>query len=123
MLRSGATRCRLAIDTLNQRRRGGATMPYVILTEDRPDGGDLRAKLRPEHLDYLTKHAARLLAAGARTEDDGSGGNGGVIILDTDDRAEAEAFIQNDPFTKGGLFSSVVVQRWRKAFFDGKRLV
>lgn len=98
-------------------------MPYVILTRDKPDSGARRAELRPEHLEYLTRHAARLLAAGARTADDGTGGDGGVIILDTDDRAEAETFIANDPFTKGGLFASIEVSRWRKAFFDGKRLV
>ena len=31
--------------------------------------------------------------------------------------------VDNDPFTKGGLFESVHVQRWRKSFFDGKKLI
>ncbi len=74
-------------------------MPYVIVTKD------------------------KLLAAGAMIEDDGTGGHGGVLIVDTDDRAEAEAFIENDPFTKAGLFESVMVSRWRKAFFNYEKLV
>ena len=43
--------------------------------------------------------------------------------MDTDDRAEAERFIAEDPFTKAGLFQSVTVVRWRKAFFNRERLI
>jgi uncharacterized protein YciI len=64
-----------------------------------------------------------LLAAGAVLDDDGSGAHGGVIIVDTDDRAEAETLIAEDPFTTAGLFQEVTVTRWRKAFFNFERLV
>jgi uncharacterized protein YciI len=95
-------------------------MPYLIHTEDKPNHAHLRAATRAVHLDYLEKHKAKLLAAGALLNDDGSGGHGGVLIVDTDDRQEAEAFIANDPFTKAGLFAKVTVTRWRKAFFNGQ---
>ena len=42
---------------------------------------------------------------------------------DVADRAVAERFIAGDPYTKAGLFQSVTVTRWRKAFFDGRCLV
>ena len=54
--------------------------------------------------------------------DDGSVGTGGIIILDTDDREEAELFAANDPYTKAGLFESVEITRWRKVFFNGERV-
>jgi hypothetical protein len=98
-------------------------MPYAIITRDKPNQLSLRMQERPVHLDYLERNKHRLLAAGGMTDDDGQGGYGGVIILDTEDRAEAEAFIQNDPFTKAGLFCSIEVVRWRKAFFNFERLV
>ncbi len=98
-------------------------MPYVIITKDKPDSLALRNEVRAVHLAYLTEHKAKLLAAGAQIADDGTGGTGGVIIVDTEDRAEADAFIQNDPFTKAGLFEDIQVTRWRKAFFNGERLV
>ena len=41
-----------------------------------------------------------LLAAGAQVDDAGQGGYGGILIVDTEDRAEAEAFIRDDPFTQ-----------------------
>ena len=42
-----------------------------------------------------------------------------MIILDTDDRAEAEQLIANDPFTRAGVFEKVEIKRWRKVFFNG----
>jgi uncharacterized protein YciI len=98
-------------------------MPYVIQTVDKPNSGELRAKLRPAHLDYLTANQHLLLAAGAVINDDGTGGHGGVLIVDTDERAAAERFINEDPFAKGGLFERVTVTRWRKAFFNKERLL
>jgi uncharacterized protein len=98
-------------------------MPYAIITRDKPNSLHLRNAARAEHLEYLTRHQDKLLAAGAMTDDDGQGGYGGIIIVDTEDRAEAEAFIRDDPFTKAGLFSGIEVVRWRKAFFDKKRLI
>ena len=89
-------------------------MAYVIQTRDKPDRAHLRAEVRDEHLAYLDANRHRLLAGGAVINDDGSGGHGGVLIVDTDERAEAEQFIADDPFSKAGLFESVTVSRWRK---------
>lgn len=98
-------------------------MPYVIQTLDKPGASQLRSTTRPAHLEYLTACKDKLLAAGALIDDDGGGGHGGVLIIDTDDRAEAERFVAEDPFTKAGLFQKVTVTRWRKAFFDKQRLI
>jgi uncharacterized protein YciI len=98
-------------------------MPFAIITIDKPDSLELRTQHREPHLAYLDENKGKLLAAGAKVDDQGQGGYGGVIIVDTEDRAEAEAFIQNDPFTKAGLFSWIEVVRWRKAFFNFERLV
>lgn len=98
-------------------------MPYVIQTRDKADHDHVRAEWRAQHLEYLSANLDKLLAGGALVGDDGSGGHGGVIIVDTDDRVEAENFIANDPFSRAGLFESVTVTRWRKAFFNFERLV
>lgn len=98
-------------------------MPYAVITRDKPNHLDLRNAVRAEHLAFLEANQDKLLAAGAMTDDDGQGGYGGVIIVDTEDREEAWRFIQNDPFTRRGLFSSIEVVRWRKAFFDRQRMI
>ena len=96
-------------------------MPYAIFTKDKPDSLSLRLATRDVHLAYLDSHAGKLLAAGALLNDDGSGGDGGLIIYDTDDKATAKDFIDNDPFTKAGLFQSITIRRWRKAYLDGTK--
>ena len=93
-------------------------MSYVIHTKDKPNGAAIRAQARPAHLEYLTKHKDKLLAAGALIDDDGTGGHGGVLIVDTDERAEAERFINEDPFTKAGLFEKVTVTRSAQGLFQ-----
>jgi uncharacterized protein len=98
-------------------------MPYAILTTDKPNSAEIRAKVRNTHIEYLNANMHKLLAAGALTADDGSGGHGGILIVDTDDRKEAEAFIAGDPFTKAGLFEKVTVARWRKAYFNKQKLI
>jgi uncharacterized protein len=102
---------------------GESLMPYAIITRDKPNSLQLRNDTREPHLEYLSANQDKLLAAGAQTDDAGQGGYGGIIIVDTEDRAEAEAFIRNDPFTKAGLFAGIEVVRWRKAFFNKERLV
>ena len=98
-------------------------MPYAILTVDKPDHAHVRAEVRAKHLEYLKAKQHLLLAAGALINDDGSGGSGGILIVDTDDRKVAERFLADDPFAKAGLFEKTTVTRWRKAFFDGKCLI
>ena len=98
-------------------------MPYAIQTQDKPGHGNLRAEMRAGHPAYLDANLDKLLAAGAVIDDDGTGGHGGILIVDTDDHAEAEAFIAGDPFAKAGLFERVTVTRWRKAFFNFENLL
>ena len=98
-------------------------MPYAIQTKDKAGSAHVRAQARPAHLEYLTANQHKLLAAGALIDDDGTGGHGGILIVDTDDRAEAERFIAEDPFTKEVLFEQVTITRWRKAFFNKERLL
>ena len=94
-------------------------MPYMIRTYDKPDAAELRAAPCAAHLEDLRGYTARILAAGGFLNDDGSVAKGGMIVLDTDSRAEAEALIANDPFTLAGVFEKVEIQRWRKVFYNG----
>ena len=95
-------------------------MPYLIETWDKADHQPLRQQLRPAHLEFLDLHAAKLIACGAKLNDDGSDAGGGIYIVDVDDRASAERFIEADPFHAGGLFREVRITRWRKAYVDGR---
>ncbi|KAG8148488.1 YciI family protein [Burkholderia catarinensis] len=94
-------------------------MPFLIETFDKPDHADVRARERDVHLAFLARSKALLLACGAKLNDDGSNAGGGIYIVDVETREEAERFIAQDPFTLIGLFESVKIVRWRKAYVDG----
>lgn len=95
-------------------------MPFMIETFDKPDAGDLRQELRPAHLDYLEANKSLLIACGAKLSDDGTKSTGSFYIVDVDTREAAQAFIDGDPFTSGGVFERIEFSRWRKAYLDGK---
>lgn len=95
-------------------------MPFLIETYDAPERAHVRQDRYAEHLDYLADHAGLLLACGAKLSDDGRHADGGIYLVDLETREEAEAFIAEDPFSRGGLFREVVVRRWRKAYLDGQ---
>ena len=96
-------------------------MPFAILAIDKPNSGSIRTENRPTHLQHLDRHAAKLLAGGAVLADDAATPVGSLIVYDSDDRAEVEAFVAADPFSKAGLFATVSIYPWRKVFFDGAR--
>ena len=66
-------------------------MPYVIETFDKPDHRHVRASVRPEHLAFLEARKDKLLACGAKLNDDGSDAGGGLYIVDVEDRAAVPA--------------------------------
>ena len=95
-------------------------MPFFIETFDKPGHQQMRRDERSAHLDFLNEHKEKLLACGAKLNDDGSDAGGGVYIVDLETREEAEAFIAADPFFKAGLFERINITRWRKAYVDGR---
>ena len=55
-----------------------------------------------DHLQYLELNKNKLLASGAKLDDAGENASGGIYILDTDSRSDAEAF------TKAELFQRII---------------
>lgn len=89
-------------------------MLYIIYQIDKPDGQDIRARTRDAHLAYLDQHKDILVLGGALLADTGDGRLGSVLIVNVPSRAAADAFSQNEPFRKAGLFQSVAVTRMRR---------
>lgn len=89
-------------------------MHFVIYCTDKPDHMDVRLAARPDHVDYLNAHADKIVAAGPTTTDDGEAMTGSVLVMEFDDREEAEAWAAADPYAQAGLFESVEIRAWKK---------
>jgi uncharacterized protein YciI len=91
-------------------------MLFVIHCIDKPGAAEVRAANRTAHLGYLTTYDEKVFAAGPTLSEDGETMTGSLLILDFEDRAEAEAFVAGDPYTMAELFESVTIQPWKKVF-------
>lgn len=94
-------------------------MAYIIQLTLNAEQPELREGARADHIAYLGANTDRIMAAGPLFNEDSSF-LGGLTILDTEDRDEADAFIQNDPIYKSGAVTGYTLTRWRRTFLDGK---
>lgn len=98
-------------------------MPFAITFFDDPGTDKARkSSLRQTHIDYVSSQAHRIIASGGLFPDDDDFPNGGLILLDVQDRQEAVAYIENDPFFVHGIFSRYIIVRWKKFVFDHRRV-
>lgn len=81
------------------------------MTKDRPGSLDVRLANRPAHVEYLKETGAIL--AGPFLSDAGDM-DGGLVVIDVEDRAAAEAWAAKDPYTKADLFENVTIRAWKK---------
>lgn len=89
-------------------------MLYMIFGVDKEDGADIRAKVRDDHFAYLDRHEDIVVLGGATLADADDTRTGSVLIINVANRAEADAFSQDEPFRKAGLFKAVTVTRMRR---------
>jgi uncharacterized protein len=89
-------------------------MLYIIYQVDKPGGEAIRAATREAHFAYLGAHEDILVLGGALLGEDGKTRTGSVLIVNVADRAAADAFSENEPFRKAGLFARVEISRMRR---------
>lgn len=84
-------------------------MIFVILLMDRPGTAELRVQVRPEHRAYLAQQAHRMAFAGPLTSEDGKITVGSLLAMDFASRAEVDAWLKDEPFTKAGVYEKPVI--------------
>jgi len=96
-------------------------MPWMIVSDDAPDGARIRADraVMDAHWAYELSIKDKILCAGSLRSDDGITPIGSLLVLDVGSREEALAIINADPATKAGLRGRITVKRWNKAIFGG----
>jgi len=84
-------------------------MIFAILLMDRPGTADLRIEVRPEHRTYLAKLSDRMAFAGPLTSEDGKTVVGSLLAIDFPSRADADAWLKDEPFTKAGVYEKPII--------------
>jgi uncharacterized protein len=87
-------------------------MRVALMAHDKPDALAMRQANRAAHLDYIKKPGV-VEMAGALLDANGQM-VGSLLILDVPDVATAQAWADNDPYARAGLFASVTLIQWNK---------
>lgn len=93
-------------------------MLFAVRFEDDPARIDVRQREMAAHLAWLEAHANRILVAGSLRREPGAHAEGGLWIVEAEDRAAVEALVEEDPFWTAGLRAAVHIHHWSKAFED-----
>lgn len=96
-------------------------MYYALIGEDAPGTLEARLAARPAHVARLEalRDEGRLLLAGPMpaidSPDPGPAGfTGSLIVAEFDSLASAEAWAQDDPYVRQGVFARTTVRPFRK---------
>lgn len=98
-------------------------MLYTIVGQDVPDSLSKRLTSRPAHVARLQalQDEGRLLLAGPFPAIDGNepgaaGFTGSLIVAEFDALSSAQSWADNDPYLAAGVYASVSVKPFKKAF-------
>jgi uncharacterized protein YciI len=89
-------------------------MLYIIFAEDDPARTSIRDELAAAHAAYLKQFRERFVLGGAQLQEDGTTRTGSVFVLNMANLAEAQAFADDEPFNRAGLFARIRITRMRR---------
>ncbi|MBK0326002.1 YciI family protein [Rhodobacteraceae bacterium F11138] len=87
-------------------------MLIALIARDKPGALQLRKDNRDAHLAYI--ESTGIVYQAGPLLDDTEQMIGSLVILDVPDMAAAQAWADNDPYAKAGLFQSVELVAWKK---------
>ena len=93
-------------------------MHFALTAYDRTGALPLRLETRPAHLDYLRSIVGSIVFAGPMLDAEGKP-CGSIIVYEAEDMAAAEKLVNEDPYSKVGLFERVEISRYKVVVKDG----
>lgn len=96
-------------------------MLYAIISQDVENSLDKRLSVRPEHIKRLNdlKEQGRLTLAGPHPAIDNiepgpAGFSGSLVVAEFSSLEEAQAWADDDPYIKAGVYDTVTVKPFKK---------
>ncbi|MBV9748600.1 MAG: hypothetical protein JO157_07290 [Acetobacteraceae bacterium] len=87
-------------------------MRYAMLCTVNPSKLDLFAALRAEHYRFLIARRDQIVFGGPARAAEGGRPETMIIVVEAPSQADAERFIAEEPYSRHGGFSHVVVRPW-----------
>ena len=90
------------------------TQYFAVWASDRAGRLETRLRVREEHRARLrdpAPHAVTVLLGGP-TLDAGGAMNGTLLVVEAEDRAAVQAFVDADPYSLQGVYEQVEIRPW-----------
>ncbi|MFF7446500.1 MULTISPECIES: YciI family protein [unclassified Streptomyces] len=88
-------------------------MEYFFYCRDRQGSMPLRMELNEDHWAFMDRYVDVMIARGPTLTADGEGVTGSMHIVDLPDAAAAREFAFDEPNHRAGVYSEVMIRRWR----------
>lgn len=94
-------------------------MQYIITTYDRENALGRRMAARPRHLEGVKNLGNHILCAGGLLDGEGNM-KGSVLIVDFEDRAELDEYLNSEPYILESVWEKVEVRPMNVVILDGE---
>lgn len=92
-------------------------MLFLIYRKDKPGHLQVRLDNHQKHLEHLAPYGEKIVIGGPtlgfnpiKREEEMTGS---FLIMDAESWEAVEDFVKSDPFTRAGLFSTTIIERWK----------
>ncbi len=89
-------------------------MLFCIFGIDKPNMGEIRAKVMPAHVEYLDKAPIKLVMSGPLTSDAGDAIVGSLYVVEAEGRAAIDEFCKNDPLIQADVWEYSQIRAFNK---------
>jgi len=89
-------------------------MLFAFHILDKPDTTEQRLALRPSQYEHLGKVEDRMVTGGPLLAADGETMIGSLLVIDFEDLTAAQAWLDQAPFTTGGVFGEASIKPYKQ---------
>ena len=96
-------------------------MQFVIMAYDGENMLDKRMEVRPQHLEGMAKLGKHVVCAGGLLDEDGKL-KGSALVVEFDDRAGVDEYLENEPYVKAGVWKMIEVEPMNVVIMNGEKV-
>ena len=96
-------------------------MQFIIMAYDGENMLDKRMEVRPQHLEGMAKLGKHVVCAGGLLDDEGKL-KGSALVVEFDDRAGVDEYLENEPYVKAGVWKMIEVEPMNVVIMNGEKV-
>ena len=96
-------------------------MQFMIMTYDDENMLDKRMEVRPQHLEGMARLGKHVVCAGGLLDEEGKL-KGSALVVEFDDRAGVDEYLENEPYVKAGVWQKIEVEPMNVVIMNGEKV-